>query len=130
MAANLRDLVDAVTPLQARLAYDQLDGTLTAQIAGIDKTLFDLAARLVAERHGNGKAKAQRVAVKPSARGHGVGRALMTALEEEARRRGFAEVILGAQLSAVSFYLPLGYEAYGDVFDDAGIPHRMMKKRV
>jgi tRNA modification GTPase len=47
-AEAVRDLVDAVTPLQARLAYDQLDGTLTAQIAGIDKTLFDLAARLEA----------------------------------------------------------------------------------
>lgn len=77
-----------------------------------------------------GKAKAQRVAVQKSARGHGVGRALMAALEDEARARGFNEVVLGAQLSAVSFYLPLGYEPYGGVFDDAGIPHRMMKKRL
>lgn len=78
----------------------------------------------------DGRAKAQRVAVANSARGHGVGRALMAALEEEARARGFREVVLGAQLSAVSFYQPLGYEAYGEVFDDAGIPHRMMKKTI
>ena len=30
-AEAVRDLVDAVTPLQARAAFDQLEGTLTAQ---------------------------------------------------------------------------------------------------
>jgi tRNA modification GTPase len=47
-AEAVRDLVDAVTPLQVRTACDQLDGTLTAQIGRIDKALFDLAARLEA----------------------------------------------------------------------------------
>jgi tRNA modification GTPase len=37
-----------VTPLQARAAMDQLEGTLTAAIAAIDASLFDLAARLEA----------------------------------------------------------------------------------
>ena len=32
------DLIDAVTPLQARAAFDQLEGTLTERIAGIDRT--------------------------------------------------------------------------------------------
>lgn len=78
----------------------------------------------------DGIAKAQRVAVRASARGRGVGRALMVALEEEARRRGFREVVLGAQLSALPFYVALEYSPYGEVFDDAGIPHRMMRKRL
>lgn len=42
------DLIDAATPLQARVAFDQLEGTLTARIAGIDADLFDLIARLEA----------------------------------------------------------------------------------
>jgi tRNA modification GTPase len=37
-----------VTPLQARAALDQLDGTLTRLIGGIDADLFDLAAKLEA----------------------------------------------------------------------------------
>lgn len=77
-----------------------------------------------------GEAKAQRVAVAANARGQGVGRALMEALEEHVRARGLREVKLGAQLSAVPFYEQLGYTAYGEVFDDAGIPHRMMKRAV
>ena len=42
------DLIDAATPLQARIAFDQLEGTLTARIAAIDARLFDLIARLEA----------------------------------------------------------------------------------
>jgi tRNA modification GTPase len=42
------DLIDAATPLQARVAFDQLEGTLTQRIARIDSALFDVIARLEA----------------------------------------------------------------------------------
>ena len=44
----MADLVDAVTPLQARVAFDQLEGTLTTRLQAIDAQLFDLIARLEA----------------------------------------------------------------------------------
>lgn len=47
-AEAVADLIDAVTPLQARAAMDQLEGTLTRRIAAIDAALFDLMARLEA----------------------------------------------------------------------------------
>ena len=47
-AEAVADLVDAVTPLQARVAMDQLEGTLTDAIATIDGAIFDLSARLEA----------------------------------------------------------------------------------
>jgi tRNA modification GTPase len=47
-AEAVADLIDAVTPLQARAAFDQLEGTLTERIAAIDADLFDLIARLEA----------------------------------------------------------------------------------
>jgi len=47
-AEAVGDLVDAVTPLQARVAFDQLEGTLTRSIAALDAPLFDLVARLEA----------------------------------------------------------------------------------
>jgi len=47
-AEAVADLADAVTPLQARAAMDQLEGTLTTRIAAIDRALFDLSARLEA----------------------------------------------------------------------------------
>lgn len=47
-AEAVGDLIDAVTPLQARAAFDQLNGTLSSAIAAIDRSLFDLIARLEA----------------------------------------------------------------------------------
>jgi tRNA modification GTPase len=47
-AEAVADLIDAVTPLQARTAFDQLEGTLTRDIAEIDAALFDVIARLEA----------------------------------------------------------------------------------
>jgi tRNA modification GTPase len=47
-AEAVADLIDAVTPLQARAAFDQLQGTLTTAIAAMDRALFDVIARLEA----------------------------------------------------------------------------------
>jgi tRNA modification GTPase len=47
-AEAVADLVDAATPLQARAAFDQLQGTLTRAIGEVDAALFDLVARLEA----------------------------------------------------------------------------------
>jgi tRNA modification GTPase len=47
-AEAVADLIEAATPLQARVAFDQLDGTLTRRIAEVDAELFDLIARLEA----------------------------------------------------------------------------------
>ena len=79
-------------------------------------------------REVDGCAKAERVAVLGELRGEGIGRALMDALEEEARRRGLSAVVLGAQDHAVPFYDRLGYRREGDWFEDAGIPHMHMRK--
>lgn len=71
-----------------------------------------------------------RVAVLAEERRHGVGRAVMRALEAEARTRGFPGITLGAQLHAIPFYERLGYVARGDIFLDAGIEHRWMDLNV
>jgi tRNA modification GTPase len=47
-AEAVADLINAATPLQARVAFDQLEGTLTERINAIDAELFDLIARLEA----------------------------------------------------------------------------------
>ena len=52
----------------------------------------------------------------------------MMRIEAEAAAQGLQGVKLTAQESAVSFYLRLGYELFGEPFMDAGIPHRWMKK--
>lgn len=69
-----------------------------------------------------------RLAVRKVARGLGVGVALVRAIEAEAVRLGLTGVDLGAQTHALGFYERLGYVAYGPEFQDAGIPHRAMRR--
>lgn len=71
-----------------------------------------------------------RVAVLREHRGRGCGTAVMLALQEEARRRGYPGITLAAQLQAIPFYERLGYVARGEVFLDAGIEHRWMDLRL
>ena len=69
-----------------------------------------------------------RLAVRRRARGAGHGVALVRAIEERARQRGLRVLVLSAQTHAIGFYERLGYSAYGPVFDDAGLPHRWMRR--
>jgi predicted GNAT family N-acyltransferase len=71
--------------------------------------------------------KVQRVAVRAPARGSGIGRALMQALSDEARRQGAKLLLLDSQVEAIPFYERLGYRAEGEIFIDAGIEHRRMR---
>jgi len=47
-AEAVADLIDAATPLQAQVAFDQLDGGLSGRIDALDQRLLDLIARLEA----------------------------------------------------------------------------------
>jgi len=47
-AEAVADLIDAATPLQARVAFEQLEGSLTSCIRRLDARLLDLTARLEA----------------------------------------------------------------------------------
>jgi len=47
-AEAIADLIEAITPAQARQAFDQLEGTLSAEIGAIEGALFDVTARLEA----------------------------------------------------------------------------------
>ena len=69
-----------------------------------------------------------RLAVLTSARGLGIGAALVRAVEELARQQHRQAVYLGGQTQALGFYERLGYRAFGDEFDDAGLPHRHLAR--
>lgn len=69
-----------------------------------------------------------RLAVSAEARGLGIGVALVRAIEEAARVRGLTAVDLHAQTHALGFYERLGYEPYGTEYEEAGIPHRGMRR--
>ena len=69
-----------------------------------------------------------RMAVAAPLRAKGVGGAVLEALVAEAVRAGLAEVALNAQVHALAFYRRHGFANHGDVFMEAGIPHRAMRR--
>jgi predicted GNAT family N-acyltransferase len=75
-----------------------------------------------------GVGKVERVAVLASERGTGLGRQIMLAMEEAARKKGYARLKLNAQTHARRFYEKLGYIPVGEVFHEAGIEHIAMEK--
>jgi predicted GNAT family N-acyltransferase len=73
-----------------------------------------------------GVAKIGRMAVHQVLRGGGYGEQVLRALAGEAQRRGDRAIALHAQRSARAFYARLGFQAEGEPFEEAGIPHVAM----
>ena len=69
-----------------------------------------------------------RIAVLKEHRGKKVGAYLLRELEQEAKKRGAQFSMLGAQLHAKGFYGKLGYQPFGEEFDDCGKMHIHMRK--
>ncbi len=75
-------------------------------------------------------AQVSRMAVLQSHRAAGVGSKLLDALEAEARRQQNAGITLHAPLSSIDFYKKRGYQPVAGVFQEAGMPHLEMHKRL
>ena len=67
-----------------------------------------------------------RMAVLAGRRNSGVGSALLRTLLTIAREQGLVSVYLNAQVEALEFYSRHGFRADGEIFLEAGIPHRRM----
>ena len=75
-----------------------------------------------------GAAKIERVAVRESCRGQGIGEHVMELLEAEAVDQGYDRVVLHAQTTVEEFYEKRGYETVSGVFEEDGILHVKMTK--
>lgn len=77
-------------------------------------------------------AKIGRVAVKKEFRGKGIGKKMVDFAIDECLKENLFNVrnkyfYLESQVDAIPFYQKLGFKAYGEEFDDCGIPHRKMQ---
>ena len=104
------------------IELDEMDETALHAVA------FDAAGRPVGTGRLLADGKIGRMAVVPEMRRRGVGAQILEALVGEARRRGLAGVKLSAQVAAVGFYRAHGFVAEGEVYEEAGIPHRIMRR--
>jgi predicted GNAT family N-acyltransferase len=69
-----------------------------------------------------------RMAVLKEWRGTGLGSRILERLVERARERGEREIVLSAQVHAMPFYARHGFDAVGEAYEEAGIPHQDMRR--
>ncbi|USK68507.1 GNAT family N-acetyltransferase [Peribacillus asahii] len=74
--------------------------------------------------------KLERVCILEHYRKFGLGKVIITALEEIAQERGTTRVKLHGQTQAQGFYKKLGYQTSSSVFIEDGIPHLLMTKEL
>ena len=108
----------------AGIELDDLDASCVHAVAfDIDNKAIG-TGRLLPDGH------IGRMAVVKEWRRRGIGAEILETLMAEARKRGHAEVVLSAQLQAAEFYRSFGFVAEGKVYEDAGILHQQMRKKL
>jgi YbgC/YbaW family acyl-CoA thioester hydrolase len=110
------------------LVWDRADAT--ALHAVVSNSLGEAIAvgRLV--QHAPGVGRIGRMAVTQVLRGTQLGQEVLVALLAAAHARGDHEVMLHAQRTAEGFYTRLGFSVSGDPFEEAGIAHVAMVRRL
>lgn len=72
----------------------------------------------------------KQMAVAEGRRREKIGTRLLSFAEAWARREGFGTIILNARIGAEGFYARHGYALEGALFEENGIPHVRMTKRI
>jgi len=106
------------------IELDELDARCLHAVAFDGKGVPVGTGRLLPDGH------IGRMAVLEQCRRQGVGTLLLNRLLDAARERGDREILLSAQVHAVDFYRRHGFETAGEVYEEAGIPHRAMRRRL
>ena len=106
------------------LEWDGIDAACTHVLARDGEGIAIGCGRLLPDGH------IGRMAVVAAWRGRGVGTAMLERLVALARAAGHARVVLNAQTQALPFYARCGFAPCGDEYEEAGIPHRAMERRL
>jgi predicted GNAT family N-acyltransferase len=75
-------------------------------------------------------AKMRQVAVAESLQGKGIGKEMVRFSESLCRQNQINHIELHARKTAVPFYLSLGYQTEGEIFEEVGIPHVKMSNKL
>ncbi len=109
------------------LEFDGLDATATHLLAYLDEQPVGTARIRYLERQ---TAKIERLAVLSTARGLGIGKKLMVKALDVAEKNNTQDVVINAQEYVKALYQQLGFEQVGERFEEAGIVHIKMIKRL
>lgn len=72
-------------------------------------------------------AQLMQMAVDTKLQGRGVGKLIASEMISFAKKIGLEEISCHSRDYAVNFYAKLGFEVYGETFEEAGIAHKHMR---
>jgi predicted GNAT family N-acyltransferase len=117
-------------PLGLEFSVEQLAAEWSdTHLAGFDENA-KIVAILILTPAGDHQIKMRQVAIDPTLQSKGLGAQLVKASEVLAQKNHFQRMVLHARETAVPFYLKLGYEVVGGQFEEVGIPHFKMEKKL
>ncbi|HVY50368.1 MAG TPA: GNAT family N-acetyltransferase [Devosia sp.] len=102
---------------------DEHDAAATHVVALLEGNVAGVMRIVFLPQH----AKFGRVAVDRAYRRRGIAQAMMQFAMALARERGETRFYLTSQLDKVALYEKLGFIAFGERFEEGGLPHRAMK---
>lgn len=117
-------------PLGLEFSEESLSNEFEDTHLALYDDAYQLMACLVLSPESGGPVRMRQVAVVPEKQNSGLGRTLVGYSEDWSRRAGFTEMVLHAREQAVSFYEKLGYKKVGKKFEEVGLPHWQMKKKL
>jgi predicted GNAT family N-acyltransferase len=116
-------------PLGLSFSTDELEKEADQYHLGVFRN-DQLCGVLLLKPQKMGYIKMRQVAIDTPWQGKGIGKELVAFAENFSKSLGFHHMILHARESAVPFYLTMNYHVEGDVFEEVGIPHYKMSKKL
>jgi predicted GNAT family N-acyltransferase len=113
--------------IDEKLVFEKSKNSNEINIVVKDKDAIIGTARVVFPA--DNTAKIERMAVLKSFRNRGIGKGIISFLNEELKRRKITRIVLHAQYQAVDFYKACGFQESGLPFEEAGIRHVKMEMR-
>lgn len=89
-----------------------------------------LLAGVIAMKIEPGTVRLRQMWVREDMAGQGLGRSLLAGVEQILGAEGFLRIILNARVIVRGFYEKCGYASEGPEFEEIGIPHVRMTRRI
>ena len=127
-----QDLESHLRNIRSRVFIEEQHVPAEMEWDGYDETCVHIIVEMNGEYVATGRlletGQIGRMAVLQACRRKGIASKILEMILSIAESKQMETVFLNSQLEVVGFYKKYGFQEIGAVFDDAGIPHRKMKK--
>ena len=131
---SYQDYEKDICKIRFEVFVDEQNVPEELEIDGLDDEAKHVLAYIDNEAIGTGRILSDghigRVAVLKKHRGLGIGKLMMLDLIQWAEEANLEKLWLSSQWHAHGFYLDLGFDCEGEIYEEAGIDHIKMSKKL